>query len=95
MGHPDCVRAQRAVQRLLARDMRRQRLSLRRAAREGHIAIGTLSTLLDASRLTDPARQPKRGVHRGTLYQLRAIRWIRPLTAKTLDRLIVATGRQY
>jgi hypothetical protein len=39
----ECVRVLRVVQRLLSRDMRQQKLSLRRAARDGHIAIGSLS----------------------------------------------------
>lgn len=84
----ECVRVLRVVQRLLSRDMRRQNLSLRRAARDGRISIGTLSSVLDSRRVADPAKQPKRGVHRGTLLHLRAMPWIRLLTAKTLDRLI-------
>ena len=33
-------------------------------------------------------------VHRGTLSKLRAIPWIRPLTANTLDRLIIAATHE-
>ena len=50
----ECVRVLRVVQRLLSRDMRQQKLSLRKAARDGHIAIGSLSSVLDTRRVADP-----------------------------------------
>ena len=90
----ECVRALHVVQRLLARDMRMKNLSLRKAARDGHISVGTLSSVLDGRRVADPAKHPKRGAHRGTLLHLRAIPWIGRLTSRTLDRVIVATGRR-
>jgi hypothetical protein len=73
--------------------LRSRKLSLRKAAREGRIAIGTLSSILDSQRVIDPARHPKRGVHRGTLFQVRALPWIGRLTARTLDRIIAAPRR--
>ncbi len=87
----DHVRVLAVVQRLILRDMDRLNLSLRGAARTGRIPVGTLSFLLDGSRVTDPDKQPKRRCHRGTLLHLRAMPWIRPLTERTLDRLL-ATG---
>lgn len=88
--HRNCLRAHDVVRRLLSRDMRRQRLGLRAAARAGGVAIGTLASMLDGRRLRDPDRRPKRGVHRGTLMQLRHMAWIGGLSAATLDRLIAA-----
>lgn len=85
------VRVLCVIQRLILRNMNRLGLSLRGAARDGRIPVGTLSFLLDTSRVTDPDKQPKRRCHRGTLLHLRAMPWIRPLTARTLDRLL-ATG---
>lgn len=90
----DHVRVLCIVQRLILRDMDRLGLSLRGAARDGRIPVGTLSFLLDRSRVTDPDKQPKRRCHRGTLLHLRAMPWIRPLTERTLDRLIAADGRR-
>lgn len=87
----DYVRVLCVVQRLILRDMGRLNLSLRGAARAGRIPVGTLSFLLDRNRVTDPDKQPKRRCHRGTLLHLRAMPWIRPLTVRTLDRLL-ATG---
>lgn len=89
----DYVRVLCVVQRLITRDMNRSNLSLRGAARAGRIPVGTLSFLLDGSRVTDPNKQPKRRCHRGTLLHLRAMPWIRTLTARTLDRLL-ATGER-
>lgn len=86
----ECVRVLHVVQRLLARDMRQQKLGLRKAARDGQIAVGTLSFLLDINRVNDPDKRPKRGLRKGTLLHLRAMSWIRPLTARTLDCLIEA-----
>lgn len=68
--------------------MKRRGLSLRRAAVEGRISIGTLSSFVDRHRIEDPKRQPKRGVHRGSILHLRGMRWIGSLTAKTLDCLL-------
>jgi hypothetical protein len=86
----ECLRIRRVVRKLLRRDMKRARLSLRRAAREGHISIGTLSSFVNDKRAMDPAKQPKRGVHRGTILHLRGMRWIGGLTAYALDRLLEA-----
>jgi hypothetical protein len=81
-------------QRLILRDMAHADLSLRGAARAGRIPVGTLSFLLDASRVTDPDKQPKRRCHRGTLLNLRTMPWIRPLTLRTLDRLLASGDRR-
>jgi len=89
----ECLRILRVIRKLLRRDMERNGLSLRRAAREGRISVGTLSSFVNGSRLLDPAKLPKRPVHRGTLLHLRAMAWISQLTAKTLDRLLSATAR--
>ncbi|UYN93752.1 MAG: hypothetical protein KIT25_17065 [Enhydrobacter sp.] len=92
--HHDCLRAHRAVRRLLARDMRRRGLSLRGAARIGGMAIGTLASVLDGPRLSDPDRRPKRGANLGTIMHLRCLPWIGALSAATLDRLIAARARK-
>lgn len=78
------------VQRLLVREMRRQNLSLRKAADLGRIAVGSLSFHLDASRISDPVKQPKRKLRRATLLLLRDMPWIGPLTRKMFDRLLGA-----
>lgn len=90
----DCLRAHHIIQRLLSRDMRRQKLSLRQAARQGRIALGTLSFILDRSRVHDPDKRPKRGLRRGTLLVLREMPWVGGLSATTLERLIVAKAQR-
>lgn len=89
-----CVRILRIVKALLRRDMKRHGLSLRRASAEGRISIGTLRSFVNGRRIEDPKKQPKRGVHHGTILHLRGMPWIGPLTAKPLDRLLAATPRQ-
>lgn len=89
----NCLRVLSVVQRLLARELRQQKLSKRRAAREGHIAIGTLVYFLDRSRIEDPNRRPKRRLRRSTVLQLRDIFWIRGLLAGVLDRLLEIVDR--
>lgn len=84
----ECLRILRTIRKLLRRDMTRTGLSLRRAALEGHISIGTLSSFVNDGRARDPAKGPKRGVHRGTILHLRGMRWIGGLTAYALDRLL-------
>ena len=86
----ECVRILRIIQGLLRRDMKRCGLSLRRSAVEGRISIGTLSSFVNGRRIEDPKKQPKRGVHRGTILHLRGMPWIGRLTARTFDRLLEA-----
>lgn len=90
----DSVRILRLVQRLLLRDMRRQKLSLRRAARDGGVSVGTLFFVLDGDRVNDPGKHPKRRLRRSTLLLLRNMPWIQKLTAATLDQILSSTRRQ-
>lgn len=86
----DRVRVLRLVQRLLLRDMRRQNLSLRRAARRGGVPLGTLYLVLDPARVSDPNKQPKRCLRKSTLLLLKAMPWLGPMASTTLGRLIDA-----
>lgn len=88
------VRILHLVQRLLLRDMRRQNLSLRGAARDGGVSVGTLFFVLDEDRVRDPTKQPKRRPRRSTLLLLRAMPWIGSRTATTLDRLLGAEHKR-
>jgi len=73
--------------------MRRQNLSLRRAARIGGVPLGTLFFVLDAKRLTDPNKRPKRCLRKSTLLLLRSMGWVGSVTTATLDRLLASGVR--
>lgn len=68
--------------------MRRHGLSLRKAARTGGLALSSLSHHLDINRICRAEAQPKRGVNRATLLQLRAIPWLGCLSMYVLDSIL-------
>lgn len=72
---PGPVKELRVLQRLLRRDMAREGLSLRGAAKQGPIALGTLCHYLDERRVTESALQPKRLPRRATLLELQSLSW--------------------
>lgn len=88
------VRQLRLLQLLLRRDMERNGLSLRRAAREGNMALGTLANLLDRQRVTVLAKQPKRPIRRPTLLHVRSFKWIGERTGKVLDLMLDVASRR-
>lgn len=82
---PSEVKEARILQRLLRRDMERQGLSIRAAAKEGPIALGTLCRHLDERRVTERAKQPKRHLRRATLLELRNLSWAGPRTKRLIE----------
>lgn len=85
---PRLVRELRLVQKLLRCDMERQGLSLRAAAKQGPIALGTLCHLLDERRVTDATKHPKRPTHRATLFELRSLSWAGRRTIRLINRRV-------
>lgn len=85
---PRHVKELRLLQRLLRCDMKRQGLSLRAAAKQGPIALGTLCHLLDERRVTDAKKHPKRPAHRATFLELRSLSWAGRRTIRVIDRRV-------
>jgi hypothetical protein len=87
---PYPVRELALIQHLLRRDMARQHLSLRKAAKTGPISVGSLSALLDPDRITDGNKQPKRPMRLPTLLHIRNLSWASPRTHRVIEGLLAA-----